>query len=162
MTAGEAILISNESGQEPDPAPLTRALDTGLRVLGLGGREVSVLLCDDEAIRTLNRDWRGLDEPTDVLSFPTGALPEGDGFKPPLGDIAISVPYAARQAEARGIDLSLELAYLGVHGLLHLAGRADDEDESRDGMVAEMNRIMETAGLPPDVTWSSLHEGGRP
>lgn len=84
--------------------------------------EISVLLLDDEEIRKLNRDYRGIDRPTDVLSF---ALNEGDQPDPQpdmWGDIVISVERAARQAESAGLSFEDEVARLLVHGALHLFG----------------------------------------
>jgi len=108
-------------------------------------------------MQELNRQWRGTDETTDVLSFPAGDYPGS-----PLGDIAISVPFAARQAASRGIPLELELAYLAAHGLLHLLAFEDATDDGRDQMIREMNRIAQAAGLPPDHSWASLHGESTP
>jgi probable rRNA maturation factor len=101
------------------------------------GTAVTILVTDDEAIRTLNRQFLGIDEPTDVLSFPDeGEEPFPDaGEEPPyLGDIAIALPTAARQADEFGHSLDAEVAHLLVHGLLHLRGydHVDNpEDEAR-------------------------------
>jgi probable rRNA maturation factor len=87
--------------------------------------QLSVLLTDDAAIRRLNRDYRGTDAATDVLSF---AQREGEQFafassEPAhLGDVAISLETAERQAAERGVALGDELAHLLVHGILHLLG----------------------------------------
>lgn len=96
--------------------------------------EVSVLLCGDPFIQDLNKQYRGLDKPTDVLSFAQDD-PEY------LGDIVISVETALRQAEKAGWDVESELALLAVHGMLHLLGY-DDEDE--DG-AREMERLTREA-----------------
>jgi probable rRNA maturation factor len=88
------------------------------------GTGVSILVTDDEEIRSLNRQFLGIDEPTDVLSFPdegTEPFPE-DGEPPYLGDIAIALPTAVRQAAELGHSLDAEVAHLLVHGLLHLKG----------------------------------------
>ena len=99
------------------------------KVEGLGSEvEVSVLFCGDRAMRTLNRRYRGMDAPTDVLAFPaeTGGL---------LGDIVISVPCASRQARRRGEPLAREIDRLLLHGFLHLSGY---DHETDDG---EMNAL---------------------
>jgi probable rRNA maturation factor len=83
--------------------------------------EVSVLFCGDGAIRTLNRRYRGMDSPTDVLAFPA----ETPGL---LGDIVISVPYASRQARRRGEPPAREIDRLLLHGLLHLSGYDHETD----------------------------------
>src|SRR5579862_9123291 len=78
--------------------------------------EVSVLLTDDASIRTLNRDWRKLDKPTNVLSFPA-AKQAGSAL---LGDIAIAYETLARECVDEGCDVLHHLAHLSVHGFLHL------------------------------------------
>ena len=129
--------------------------------------QVSLLLTDDAAVRELNRQYRGLDETTDVLSFSAthaghweGAQPssplladgpgEDDslpdfpipaGEPPPLGDIVISIPQAARQAKERDASLRRELALLIVHGALHLLGHDHYADAERD----EMQQLERTA-----------------
>lgn len=105
-------------------------------------------------MRELNRKFRGVDESTDVLTFPAGDFPGA-----PLGDIAIAVPYAERQAKARGVSLSQELGYLAIHGALHLVGFDDESEEERARMVGGMNRVAVASGLKPDLQWSSLLHG---
>jgi len=111
--------------------------------------EVAILLCDDAEIQQLNAKFRGIAEPTDVLTFPSGE----STF---LGDIAISVPYARRQADVRGVELDVELAYLAIHGILHLAGYDDVEAPERAAMQREMDRCGQLVGLPSDPEWSSV------
>ena len=95
--------------------------------------EISVLLTDDEGIHQVNLDMRGVDRPTDVLSFPMfelepGVPPEGEDYLDPatdlcpLGDMCISLERAAAQAEEFGHSLERELSFLTVHGMLHLLG----------------------------------------
>lgn len=123
---------------------------------GLHGK-VSVLLTDDEPIRTLNREHRGIDEPTDVLTFPGGDFPGA-----PLGDIAISAPMARAQARARGIPWEVELAYLAIHAGLHLAGFDDETEADLRRMQAEMASMAQICGLPVDPEWVSLHGEDQP
>jgi len=105
-----------------------RGLETFLagarKAAGLAG-SVSVLLAGDEEIRRLNREFRGKDKATDVLSFPAG---ESAGRTKIAGDLAISVETAARDAEKRGHSLDLELRVLLLHGILHLAGYDHETD----------------------------------
>lgn len=147
------ISLLNPFDEVVDEALIERA---ALSALPESSREVCILLTDDDGIRELNQRFRGIDSPTDVLSFP------GDGFpNSPLGDIAISVPYARRQAELREVSLDQELAYLAIHGALHLIGWDDQTDDEQERMVAEMNRIALLAGLPPDEAWHSLLQGAQ-
>lgn len=107
--------------------PLRALAAAALDRLGVGPAEVGVLICDDATIRTLNRRFRGHDEATDVLSFPAGfAQPGGPPY---LGDIAISLETARRQAEQAGVPVGNELATLLLHAVVHLAGYDHETDE---------------------------------
>lgn len=106
-----------------------------LRALGLQKAELSIVLCDDPFIHALNREWRGKDAPTDVLSFP---MEEGDL----LGDVVISVETAARDATP--------IRVLLVHGLLHLLGYDHETgDEDAAEMRAKENELLVALGEPP-------------
>lgn len=114
---------------------------------------ISLAIADDETVHRLNREYRGLDETTDVLAFPlwesrgdedTGA---GDIFPPteeeaPVGEIVISYPQAARQAREGKRVIKAEMALLIVHGVLHLLGydHADAQEESR--MWAKQDQVL--------------------
>ena len=118
---------------------------------GYRPEEVNLLLTDETEVRNLNRRFRDLNEPTDVLTFPADEEANGD--------IAIAVDYAARQAEKRGVPLDTELAYLAIHGALHLCGLDDETEDEADEMRRRMSRIAVRIGLPPDDSWGSLlHE----
>jgi probable rRNA maturation factor len=109
----------------------------------IGEYEVSVLITDDAGIRKLNSDYRGKDTHTDVLSFPQLEGEDSDfspGMAALLGDIVISMETAARQAAEFGHPLEREMAFLAVHGALHLLGY--DHEEAAD--KAEMRLAEET------------------
>jgi probable rRNA maturation factor len=90
-------------------------------------------------MRTLNRRYRGMDRSTDVLAFPSSGSPEG-GF---VGDIAISVPYAARQARRAGEPFGRELDRLLLHGFLHLLGYDHETDEGQmDRLEGRLRRRL--------------------
>jgi probable rRNA maturation factor len=112
--------------------------------------EVSVLLTDDPGIHALNRDWRKIDRPTDVLSWPQEDpdAPVPDSGARAIGDVAISLDTAARQAAARGWTISDEVALLMVHGVLHLLGYEDDSEAGSDEMKAIETDIL---GRPLDT-----------
>lgn len=97
--------------------------------------EVTVLLTTDTAIRRLNRQFRGKNKATDVLSFPA----EGIGAEEMAGDLAISVPTARKQAIEQGHSLSTEIKVLILHGLLHLAGYDHEADA---GKMARRERLL--------------------
>lgn len=145
-----SIIILNESGRRLRIQPIRQAIQVALSRHGRDSAPVSVLLTNDEEIQELNRRFRAIDEPTDVLTFPSGEHGRS------LGDIAISVAYAERQASARKVSLSQELAYLAIHGALHLVGFDDEAESDRLAMVAEMNEVAKAAGLKPDLEWHSL------
>ncbi|MCC7433295.1 MAG: rRNA maturation RNase YbeY [Methanoregulaceae archaeon] len=133
---------------------LSRIRNSAQSVLQGQSRTVEIVLVDDDAIRELNRAHRDLDEATDVLTFPAPEFPRS-----PLGEIVISVPYAERQALARGIRVEDELCYLAIHGALHLLGLEDETEEGRRNMQQAMARWGQELGLPDQPEWSSLlHE----
>lgn len=146
-----SVSVVDDSGRGLDPALIIRGVEAALDQQGAENQIVCVLLTTDEEIQALNAQHRGVNEPTDVLTFPAGEFPHA-----PLGDIAVSVPYAERQAAARGVSLEEELAFLAIHGALHLCGVDDEDEDERVHMVAEMNRAAESAGLRPDHEWHSL------
>ena len=88
------------------------------------GTSLAIVIIDDDEIRQMNHQFLGIDEPTDVLSFPDEAddFVQGIASEPLLGDIAIALPTAVRQANDAGHALADELAHLLVHGILHLRG----------------------------------------
>jgi probable rRNA maturation factor len=105
--------------------------------------ELSVVLGDDAWIQELNETYRQKRRATDVLAFPQEAAPEGEG--PLLGDIAISVETAERQAAELGHSLQRELEILLTHGALHLTGWRDDTPARRRRMMARTEELL--AGL---------------
>ena len=105
---------------------------------------MSLLLVDDPAIRALNRGWRNVDKPTDVLSWalppgPPGSFPDTEDV---LGDVVISLDTARRQAAARGWTLEEETALLLVHGLLHLLGHEDETEAGAERMRLIERRVL--------------------
>ena len=110
--------------------------------------EIGLMLTDDREIQRLNRDYRGLDRPTDVLSFaayegkPPGKLPSANY----LGDIVISTERAAEQALSYGHGDEREMAFLTVHGMLHLLGLDHETEEERTRMENLQREILWAAG----------------
>ena len=121
------------------------AVDVARAVLGyldLQQAELSILLCDDDTIHPLNRDYRGKDKPTDVLSF---AQREGEfAFLDDnvLGDVIISMDTTLRQATERQHSVETELRVLLVHGILHLLGYDHIEDDEAEVMEAKEREIL--------------------
>jgi probable rRNA maturation factor len=106
--------------------------------------EISVLLTDDAAVRTLNRDWRHIDKPTNVLSFPA-AKDAGRGF---VGDIVLAYETLARECADEDRDFLHHLAHLTVHGFLHLIGYDHETDAQADEMERLESRIMRSMNMP--------------
>ncbi|MBQ9997655.1 MAG: rRNA maturation RNase YbeY [Clostridia bacterium] len=107
---------------------------------------VSVLICDDEEIHELNRQYRDIDRPTDVLSFP---MYDDEGNLDPdeLGDIVISLERAKLQAEEYGHSIERELAFLTAHSMLHLFGYDHIEEDEQKEMFAKQEEILKKLGL---------------
>jgi probable rRNA maturation factor len=116
-----------------------------------------VTLTDDAAIRLLNRDWRGMDKPTNVLSFPQADLPEGVDAPQPLGDVIIALETLQAEAAAEGKAPAHHLAHLVVHGTLHLMGYDHLEDDEAEEMEALERRIL--AGLGIDDPYRLPQDG---
>ena len=112
---------------------------------------VSVTFTDDRGIREKNREFRGIDKPTDVLSVPIYDMKNGDRPQPgeiaELGDIVLSLETAARQGEEYGHGFARECAFLVVHSVLHLLGYDHMEDEEEREMRARQRVIMKELGL---------------
>jgi probable rRNA maturation factor len=137
--AEAAALASEASGQRGNSKVAIASTTDG---------ELAIVLTDDSAIRALNRDWRGKDEPTNVLSFPAQE-PCADRRVPRmLGDIVIAYETAAREAEAEGKPLMHHLAHLAVHGFLHLVGYDHEASEAADAMERLEVAILARLGVP--------------
>lgn len=127
-------------------------LETAFQMEKLEGDcELSLTFVDNETIHEINQEYRGVDRPTDVISF---ALEEGEeleivGADLPrvLGDIIISVPKAREQAEEYGHSFMRELGFLAVHGFLHLLGYDHETDEEEALMFRKQEEILQKHGL---------------
>ncbi len=117
---------------------------------GVTSAEIGIVIAGDRALQTLNRDYRGEDAPTDVLSF---ALTENaqDFVLPPdgvsrLGEVVISCPTARRQAEQSGHPIEQEVAHLLIHGILHLLGYDHAQKEEERAMRAREEALLAALG----------------
>jgi probable rRNA maturation factor len=115
--------------------------------LSTAGGEVSIVLTDDSAIRSLNRDWRGIDKPTNVLSFPVSGPDSGEGARL-LGDIVIAFETLERECADENRDLLHHLAHLAVHGFLHLNGYDHQTDAQAEAMEGLESKIMTHLNMP--------------
>jgi probable rRNA maturation factor len=148
------VIWADETAAEIDS--LTAALRAGVAEAvrqggGPAAAEVCVLVADDARLRELNREYRGTDQATDVLSFalrePGAGEPAiADADDPVLGDVVISARRAAAQAEEYGHSLRREMTFLAVHGALHLLGYDHGTEAAAAEMRALEKKIMEKIG----------------
>ncbi len=130
---------------------MRRAIEATLEYEGVGRDvEVSLTFADDESIHRLNLEYRGIDRPTDVLSFPLeeNAEEQTDRGLLVLGDIVISLERAAAQAEEFGHSYEREVAFLCIHSMLHLLGYDHELGETEDAdMRRRQHEIIDSIGL---------------
>lgn len=135
----------------PDAEPVIRAalaacaeyVPACLRPAG-----VAVALIDDAHMRRLNREFRGIDKPTNVLSFPAAMAPATPGMEHPLGDLAIAFETTAREAVESHKPFAHHLSHLVVHGLLHLLGHDHETEAEADAMERLERAILATLQIP--------------
>jgi probable rRNA maturation factor len=117
----------------------------------VGEAELAVMLTDDAGIRTLNLNWRGIDKPTNVLSFPalppTGAVGPDDAPRM-LGDIAIAYETTRKEADDEQRPFDHHLSHLAVHGFLHLIGYDHEKDDDAEAMEGLETEILAQLGIP--------------
>jgi len=150
----EVLVVAECWRSEPDAeAVIQRAIAAAAEAVeaDVGEAELAVMLTDDSGIRTLNSNWRGIDKPTNVLSFPAlqgeGARKPGDA-PPMLGDIAIAYETMRREADEEGKPFDHHLSHLAVHGFLHLIGYDHENDADADEMESLETEILAQLGIP--------------
>ncbi|WP_375143283.1 rRNA maturation RNase YbeY [Pelagibacterium sp. H642] len=151
MTAQLTVEIAIENGDWPEGLqPIAeRALVAALEHSGYavdGPCEISVLLTDDASQRVLNREWRGKDKPTNVLSFP--ALDADDPLEGLLGDISLAYETLVREAAELEKPFEHHFAHLLVHGMLHVLGYDHLSEDEALAMEARETDIMGLLGYP--------------
>ena len=163
------VSISNAQKDHAIPTGIRllirKCCHAALRVEGMtGDYEVSVKFVDNDQMRELNRDFRGKNEPTDVLSFPgkksDGSFDRNENGASMLGDIAISVPKVYEQADRFGHTIQREFAYLTVHAMMHLLGY--DHEPGGLEMVRMREKeesVLTMLGLQRDASYVYDHEG---
>jgi len=140
-------------GEPEAEALIQRAIAAAGEVVNPGERraEVAVLLTDDAGIRKLNLDWRGIDKPTNVLSFPSAPHPvQHNAPLAPrmLGDIAIAYETMRREAAHEGKPFNHHLSHLAVHGFLHLVGYDHENETDAEAMESLETKILVQLGIP--------------
>ena len=133
--------------KQPQAVPVVeRAIAAAAEAIDAPLGEVVVMLADDETVRSLNRDWRKIDKPTNVLSFPAAETP---GIEPlMLGDIVIAYETLTRECEAEDRVFLHHLAHLAVHGFLHLMGYDHQNDSDAEAMEQLETAILARLDMP--------------
>lgn len=139
---------------------IDRVLQKAAELEGLKKGEVSVSLVGDEEIQQLNKEYRGINRPTDVLSFAIEEMGEGEDmiyfeesgqeaedYPALLGDIIISIPRAMKQAEEYNHSFERELGFLVVHGFLHLLGYDHQTEEEEKKMFSRQEEVLQAIHL---------------
>jgi probable rRNA maturation factor len=150
----EVLVVADCWLTEPDAeAVIQRAVAAAAELTraGLDEAELAVMLTDDAGIRTLNLNWRGIDKPTNVLSFPalppTGASGPDDAPRM-LGDIAIAYETTRQEADDEQKPFDHHLSHLAVHGFLHLIGYDHEKDDEAEKMESLEQEILAQLGIP--------------
>jgi len=149
----EVLVVADCWQDEPDAeAVIQRAIAAAAETVDadVADAELAVMLTDDSGIRTLNSNWRGVDKPTNVLSFPA-LQPDGgrreDDAPRMLGDIAIAYQTMRREADDEQKPFDHHLSHLAVHGFLHLIGYDHETDDDADAMETLEQEILAQLGI---------------
>src|SRR6202790_1184708 len=150
----EVLVVADCWQTEPDAeAVIQRAVAAAAEIVDadIGEAELAVMLTDDAGIRTLNSNWRGIDKPTNVLSFPV-LQPTGPGGPDDaprmLGDIAIAYETTRKEADDEQMPFDHHLSHLAVHGFLHLIGYDHEKDDDAEAMESLEQEILAQLGIP--------------
>jgi probable rRNA maturation factor len=145
-------LESDSWGDEQRLVALSRRIfDVAAKELELKGSksvEISLLFADDARVQPLNRDWRAMDKPTNVLSFPSAILQPGVALPPVLGDIVLAYETIEREAEEEDKPFDNHVSHLLLHGFLHLLGYDHQIEAEAAQMEAIETRILGLLAIP--------------
>jgi probable rRNA maturation factor len=143
------IAVVNEAAYEVDATRLEQAAATVLeQQQAAPDSSLTIVITDDAAVAALNRQYRGVDAPTDVLSFPADEpLVELEDEPPYLGDLIVAYPYSVAQAQREGHDVMQSLLLLVAHGTLHLLGYDHDTAANRAEMWAAQDTALQALGV---------------
>ena len=150
----EVLVVADCWHDEPDAETvIQRAVAAAAKTVDqdVGEAELAVMLTDDAGIRTLNDNWRGIDKPTNVLSFPAlqPSGPGGPNDAPRmLGDIAIAYETTRKEADEEQKPFDHHLSHLAIHGFLHLIGHDHENDDDAEAMETLEQEILAQLGIP--------------
>jgi probable rRNA maturation factor len=143
----QKILIDNQQKAKIQTRRISQKTEQILNALGCNDHEISIVILDDQEMAQLNKTYRKINKPTNVLAFP---MQEGEFSEITpglLGDVVISIETAEKEAAAAMISLEERISQLLIHGILHLLGfdheRGDDDAEAMDKKSLELLRIVE-------------------
>jgi probable rRNA maturation factor len=141
------ILIDNQQKKKFPTDKIRQKTKQILSALGCRTHEISILITDDTQIQELNRTYRGVDTPTNVLSFPMQEGEFSDLTPGLLGDVVISCDTAQKEADTAGINLSERMSQLLIHGVLHLVGfdheRGEQGERNMEDKSFELLKLIE-------------------
>jgi probable rRNA maturation factor len=145
----EVIVRSARWRKRPSAQTIVKkAVLAAAGAVSTGPTELAIVLSDDSAIRALNRDWRGKNAPTNVLSFPAAAAGKGQSASPYVGDIVIAYQTTAQEAVAEGKPFNHHLTHLAIHGFLHLLGYDHENDRDAEKMERLERKILKRLAIP--------------
>jgi probable rRNA maturation factor len=141
------VLVESGLWKEPRAVKslVRRAIEEAAAAVSTSRAELAIVLTNDSAIRLLNRDWRGTDAATNVLSFPAQSA---GGETPLLGDIVLAYETVAREAHDEGKPFAHHVAHLTVHGFLHLRGYDHQHSKDADEMEKLERKILRRLAIP--------------
>ena len=153
LPISEVLVVADCWQREPDSETvIQRAIAAAAAAVDddVAEAEVAVMLTDDSGIRTLNSNWRGIDKPTNVLSFPALQPTAGAPADAPrmLGDIAIAYETTRKEADDEEKPFDHHLSHLAVHGFLHLIGYDHEKDDDAEAMEGLEREILAQLGIP--------------
>jgi probable rRNA maturation factor len=151
MGSAIEIQVAEEAADVPEPPQLAAWADAALAAVGRPGQAVTVRIVGEAEGRALNRDFRGRDYATNVLSFPFPEVPPeamAELGAPYLGDLAVCAPVVAREADEQGKAHAAHWAHMVVHGVLHLAGHDHAEAGQAERMEAVEREVLAGMGFP--------------
>ena len=149
----EVLVVADCWQSEPEAeAVIHRAIEAAAEIADadVSEAELAIMLTDDAGIRTLNNNWRGIDKPTNVLSFPALQPAAGAPADAPrmLGDIAIAYETTRKEADDEEKPFDHHLSHLAVHGFLHLIGYDHEKDDDAEAMEDLERQILAQLGIP--------------
>jgi probable rRNA maturation factor len=154
------VLVESRLWKEPRAVKslVRRAIKEAANAVSTSRAELAIVLTNDSAIRLLNRDWRGTDAATNVLSFPVQAAV---GRSPIIGDIVLAYETVAREARDEGKPFAHHVAHLTVHGFLHLNGYDHQRSKDADEMEKLERKILRRLAIPDPYRLPARKAKGR-